>query len=68
MSIKWGASLTRRLRLEPADFVGAGHLKLEQIKPLHLLEFYANLQEGSARKDGHAGGLEIRLKLGDMQP
>src|SRR5690606_14015698 len=28
-----------------------GHLKLEQIKPLHLLEFYRNLQEIGIRED-----------------
>jgi len=34
-----------------------GHLKLEHIKPTHLLEFYANLQEDGIRKDGKPGGL-----------
>lgn len=28
-----------------------GHLKLEQIKPLHLLDFYRNLQEVGIRED-----------------
>jgi len=28
-----------------------GHLKLEQIKPLHLLDFYSNLQESGIRED-----------------
>ncbi|WP_192895272.1 site-specific integrase [Pelotomaculum sp. FP] len=34
-----------------------GHLKLEQIKPAHLIEFYANLQEDGIRLDGKQGGL-----------
>ncbi|MEW5954698.1 MAG: tyrosine-type recombinase/integrase [Bacillota bacterium] len=34
-----------------------GHLKIEQIKPTHLLEFYANLQKGGVRLDGKPGGL-----------
>jgi len=34
-----------------------GHLKIEKIKPTHLLEFYANLQEDGIRKDGKPGGL-----------
>ena len=28
-----------------------GHLKLEQVKPLHLLDFYRNLQENGIRED-----------------
>ena len=28
-----------------------GHLKIEQIKPLHLLDFYRNMQEVGIRKD-----------------
>lgn len=34
-----------------------GHLKIDQIKPNHLLEFYANLQEDGIRMDGKPGGL-----------
>jgi integrase len=34
-----------------------GHLKLDQIKPLHLLDFYRNLQESGIREDGKKGGL-----------
>ncbi|WP_347491157.1 site-specific integrase [Desulfoscipio sp. XC116] len=34
-----------------------GHLRLEEIRPNHLLEFYANLQEDGVRKDGKPGGL-----------
>ncbi|PWA12078.1 site-specific integrase [Pueribacillus theae] len=40
-----------------------GHLKLEQIKPLHLLEFYRNLQEDGIRKDGKKGGLSEQTIL-----
>jgi len=34
-----------------------GHMKLDQVKPLHLLDFYRNLQENGIRKDGKEGGL-----------
>ncbi len=34
-----------------------GHLKLEQLKPMHLLEFYGNLQEDGIREDGRGGRL-----------
>lgn len=40
-----------------------GHLKIEQIKPTHLLEFYANLQEEGIREDGKPGGLSPRTIL-----
>jgi integrase len=34
-----------------------GHLKMEQIKPMHLVEFYNNLREEGIRKDGKTGKL-----------
>lgn len=34
-----------------------GHIKVEQIKPVHLLEFYSNLTEEGIRLDGKAGKL-----------
>lgn len=34
-----------------------GHLKLDQIKPLHLVEFYNNLREEGIRGDGRPGKL-----------
>ncbi len=37
-----------------------GHLKVEKIKPTHLMEFYANLQEDGVRLDGKSGGLSPR--------
>lgn len=40
-----------------------GHLKIEQIKPTHLMEFYANLQEDGIREDGKPGGLSERTIL-----
>ncbi|KKM12917.1 integrase [Clostridiales bacterium PH28_bin88] len=40
-----------------------GHLKLEQIKPLHLMEFYSNLQEDGIRADGKTGGLSEKTIL-----
>jgi len=33
------------------------HLKLEQVKPAHLMAFYTNLQENGIRCDGKPGGL-----------
>jgi len=40
-----------------------GHLKVEQIRPTHLLEFYANLQEDGIREDGKPGGLSEKTIL-----
>ena len=34
-----------------------GHLKLEKIQPVHLLEFYNNLREEGIRTDGKPGSL-----------
>ena len=34
-----------------------GHIKLDKIRPTHLVEFYANLREDGVRKDKKAGGL-----------
>ncbi|MCR4419963.1 MAG: tyrosine-type recombinase/integrase [Clostridia bacterium] len=34
-----------------------GHLKLEQVKPLHLVEFYNSLRKEGARRDGRPGKL-----------
>ena len=36
-----------------------GHLKIEQIKPTHLIEFYKNLQEDGIRADGKLGKLSV---------
>jgi len=40
-----------------------GHLKIDQIKPTHLLEFYANLQEDGIRMDGRPGKLSGKTIL-----
>lgn len=40
-----------------------GHLKLEQVKPLHLVEFYNNLREEGVRKDRRKGRLSERTVL-----
>lgn len=40
-----------------------GHLKLEQIRPLHLQEFYNNLTEDGIREDDKKGGLSERTIL-----
>ncbi len=34
-----------------------GHLRIKDVRPNHLLEFYINLQEDGVRKDGKPGGL-----------
>jgi len=34
-----------------------GHLRIDQIRPLHLVEFYQNLREEGIRKDGREGRL-----------
>jgi integrase len=34
-----------------------GHIKLRELKPLHLLDFYDNLQEDGIRQDKRKGGL-----------
>jgi integrase len=34
-----------------------GHLKLDQIKPMHLVQFYNNLKESGIRLDGKPGSL-----------
>jgi len=41
------------LRILPA----MGHLKLSKIKPIHLVEFFSNLQEEGMREDGKEGKL-----------
>ncbi len=40
-----------------------GHLKVDQIKPMHLMEFYSNLTEDGIREDGRKGGLSERTIL-----
>lgn len=40
-----------------------GHLKIDQIKPVHLIEFYGNLTEDGIREDGREGGLSERTIL-----
>lgn len=40
-----------------------GHLKIEKISPIHLLDFYSNLQEEGIREDGRPGTLSERTIL-----
>ncbi|KAF1083877.1 Transposase [Sporotomaculum syntrophicum] len=40
-----------------------GHIKIEKIRPTHLLEFYANLQEDGIREDGKEGKLSEKTIL-----
>lgn len=49
--------------LESRILPAMGHLQVEQIKPFHLMEFYANLGEDGVRMDGKAGGLSERTVL-----
>jgi len=44
-------------------FPAMGHLKVDQIRPTHLLEFYKNLQEEDIRLDGKQGKLSTRTIL-----
>ncbi len=37
-----------------------GHKKLQELKPVHLIQFYNNLTEDGIRKDGKSGGLSNR--------
>lgn len=37
-----------------------GHLKLEQIKPMHLLDLYTGMTKNGARKDGKEGGYSTK--------
>ncbi|MDD4169585.1 MAG: tyrosine-type recombinase/integrase [Desulfotomaculaceae bacterium] len=43
--------------LENRILPAMGHLKIEQIRPSHLMEFYANLSEEGIRLDGRPGKL-----------
>jgi site-specific recombinase XerC len=49
--------------LESRVYPAMGHLKIEKITPVHLMEFYANLQEKGIREDGRSGGLSERTVL-----
>jgi integrase len=40
-----------------------GHIKLIQLQPTHLTEFYNNLREDGIRKDGRSGGLSEKTIL-----
>lgn len=40
-----------------------GYLKIEKITPVHLMEFYANLQEDGIREDGKSGVLSAATIL-----
>lgn len=52
-----------RQLLDSRIFPAMGHLKIEQIRPVHLLEFYKNLQEDGIRLDGKPGKLSERTIL-----
>lgn len=44
-------------KLDKRILPALGHLRLEQIKPLHLSDFFRNLQEDGMRLDGKKGGM-----------
>ena len=46
-------------RLDKRILPALGHLKLEQIKPLHLSDFFSNLEEDGMRLDGKKGGMGV---------
>lgn len=52
-----------RQLLESRILPAMGHLKMEEIKPVHLLEFYKNLQEEGIRLDGKPGVLSEQTIL-----
>ncbi|TYO97047.1 tyrosine-type recombinase/integrase [Desulfallas thermosapovorans] len=43
--------------LESRILPAMGHMKLESIKPFHIMQFYENLQESGIREDGKEGTL-----------
>jgi len=49
--------------LETRIFPAMGHLKVEKITPVHLMDFYKNLTEDGIREDGKKGGLSERTIL-----
>jgi len=49
--------------LESRVYPAMGHLKIEKIRPTHLMEFYANLQEDGIRGDGRPGKLSEKTIL-----
>jgi integrase len=49
--------------LETRVFPAMGHLKVEQVRPVHLMEFYANLQEEGVRFDGKKEALSNQTIL-----
>ena len=46
-----------RQLLDSRIYPAMGHLAVEKITPVHLMEFYANIQEEGIRLDGKAGKL-----------
>lgn len=52
-----------RQMLDSRILPALGHLRLEQITPVHLLTFYANLQEEGIRLDGKPGKLSNQTIL-----
>lgn len=50
-------------QLRPRISAGLGHLKVCNIKPLHLMEFYKNLQESGIRRDSTYTATAALMKL-----
>ncbi|WP_458411461.1 tyrosine-type recombinase/integrase [Schinkia sp. CFF1] len=56
VSTSHGYEQMLKTRVYPA----LGHIPLDKLKPLHLQQFYSNLQEDGTRLDGKKGGLSAR--------
>ena len=54
---------TEYRKLVPRVSVALGHMKVNQIRPAHLMAFYANLSEGGVRQDSTYTATAALLKL-----
>ncbi len=55
--------LSYRKELENRIIPALGAIKLNKLKPVHLIQFYNNLCEDGMRKDGKPGGLSGKTQL-----
>lgn len=54
---------TEYRKLVPRVSAALGHMKVNQIRPAHLMAFYANLSEGGVRQDSTYTATAVLLKL-----
>lgn len=54
---------TEYRKLVPRVSAALGHMKVNQIRPAHLMAFYANLSEGGVRQDSTYTATAALLKL-----